>query len=121
MQLGTTTLPDYRGEFLRGWDNGRGVDPGRGLETSQSDAIRNITGSYASTAYRVSQLKKGDAGVSMNGAFHWITGGGRGHSGWSGSGSAQSGIGFDASRQVPTADENRPRNVAVMYLMRVLP
>jgi microcystin-dependent protein len=30
---GTTTfnLPDYRGEFLRGWDHGRGVDPLRTL------------------------------------------------------------------------------------------
>ena len=24
-------LPDLRGEFIRGWDNGRGVDTGRGL------------------------------------------------------------------------------------------
>jgi len=30
---GSTTfdLPDLRGEFLRGWDNGRGVDSGRVL------------------------------------------------------------------------------------------
>lgn len=34
---GTTsaTLPDLRGEFLRGWDNGRGVDTGRAIRTAQ--------------------------------------------------------------------------------------
>ncbi|MFY1779741.1 phage tail protein, partial [Escherichia coli] len=24
-------LPDLRGEFIRGWDDGRGIDPGRQL------------------------------------------------------------------------------------------
>ncbi|HEI9784354.1 TPA: tail fiber protein [Serratia marcescens] len=28
-------LPDLRGEFIRGWDDGRGVDVGRGILTSQ--------------------------------------------------------------------------------------
>ncbi|WP_459609586.1 phage tail protein, partial [Dickeya oryzae] len=28
-------LPDLRGEFIRGWDDGRGVDAGRGLLSSQ--------------------------------------------------------------------------------------
>ncbi|MBP4051238.1 tail fiber protein [Chromobacterium violaceum] len=34
---GSTTfnLPDLRGEFVRGWDDGRGVDGGRGFGTSQ--------------------------------------------------------------------------------------
>lgn len=35
---GSTTfnLPDYRGEFMRGWDDGRGVDSGRALGSAQS-------------------------------------------------------------------------------------
>ena len=35
---GTTTfnLPDLRGEFVRGWDNGRGVDSGRTLGSAQA-------------------------------------------------------------------------------------
>lgn len=35
---GTTTfnLPDARGEFLRCWDDGRGVDAGRGFGTAQA-------------------------------------------------------------------------------------
>lgn len=38
---GTTTfnLPDLRGEFIRGFDSGRGVDAGRGFGTFQSDQL----------------------------------------------------------------------------------
>lgn len=38
---GSTTfnLPDLRGEFIRGWDNGRGVDSGRAFGTSQADEV----------------------------------------------------------------------------------
>lgn len=32
-------LPDLRGEFLRGWDDGRGVDSGRGLLSLQAGMI----------------------------------------------------------------------------------
>jgi microcystin-dependent protein len=39
-------VPDLRGEFLRGWDNGRGVDSGRKIGSMQGDAMRNITGSF---------------------------------------------------------------------------
>ena len=34
-------LPDMRGEFIRGWDNGRGVDAGRGMLSVQSDEIKS--------------------------------------------------------------------------------
>lgn len=32
-------LPDVRGEFLRGWDNGRGVDSGRSLWAYQAELV----------------------------------------------------------------------------------
>lgn len=32
-------LPDLRGEFIRGWDDGRGADNGRGLLSAQSHAL----------------------------------------------------------------------------------
>ncbi|WP_163557156.1 tail fiber protein [Halomonas sp. NO4] len=50
----TFNLPDLRGEFVRGLDDGRGVDSGRGLGSSQGDdnkshshsASTNSTGSH---------------------------------------------------------------------------
>lgn len=103
-------LPDLRGEFIRGWDNARGVDSARVLLTAQGDAIRNITGSIPAVApYGYEQDAKG-ALSGMNGFVH---GGG--------SSPQQSngyGIGFNASLAVPTAAENRPRNIAFNYIVR---
>ncbi len=43
----TFNLPDLRGEFLRAWDDTRGVDTGRGFGTWQGDELR----SHAHTGY----------------------------------------------------------------------
>ncbi len=42
---GSTTfrVPDLRGEFLRGWDDGRGVDSGRAIGSFQSGALASHT------------------------------------------------------------------------------
>jgi microcystin-dependent protein len=42
---GSTTfnLPDLRGEFIRGWDDGRGVDSGRAFGSAQADEFRSHT------------------------------------------------------------------------------
>lgn len=39
---GSTTfnVPDLRGEFVRGWDHGKGTDSGRAFASSQSDVIK---------------------------------------------------------------------------------
>ena len=37
----TFNLPDLRGEFLRGWDDGRGVDTGRALGSAQAHALQS--------------------------------------------------------------------------------
>ena len=39
---GSTTfnVPDMRGEFMRGWDDARGVDSGRGFGSAQAEATR---------------------------------------------------------------------------------
>lgn len=36
----TFTLPDLRGEFVRGWDDGRGLDVGRTFGSAQGDELR---------------------------------------------------------------------------------
>ncbi|ELE8639311.1 tail fiber protein [Escherichia coli] len=105
----TNKLPDLRGEFIRGWDDGRGVDSGRTLLSAQGDAIRNITGNvgvysdglltYASGVFSLGPASSNRQNpISGTGSNAYAT--------------------FDASKVVPTANENRPRNIAFNYIVR---
>ncbi|MBW5832389.1 hypothetical protein [Yersinia enterocolitica] len=40
----SSKLPDLRGEFIRRFDDGRGIDANRTLLSTQTDALQNITG-----------------------------------------------------------------------------
>lgn len=113
---GTTTFvagPDMRGEFLRGFDDGRGVDAGRVIGSAQSDAIRNITGSVAAV-YRAGAVA-GNGALSMTsfGPTPAVSGTAGANPGDSAS------IVFNASNIVPTAAENRPRNVVLMPYIKI--
>lgn len=108
------TLPDLRGEFLRGWDDGRGVDSGRGVLSAQGDAIRNITGKFGNTQLYPSIYREGAFGgvvenVSQTTGLTLAP---------SGQGNGVVNFSFDASRIVPVASENRPRNIAFNYIVR---
>lgn len=48
---GTTTfnLPDLRGYFVRGWDNGRGVDPSRTIGSTQGDTFESHVHAFDTT------------------------------------------------------------------------
>lgn len=109
---GSTTfnLPDLRSEFLRGLDAGRGVDAGRVLGSMQGDAIRNITGSLTAGSSVDTQFVDSMQAV---GAFAVIPGNKGFTQDISGAAGQASGASFDASRVVPTAAENRPRNIAM--------
>ena len=109
-------LPDMRGEFIRGWDNGRDVDTGRALLSAQGDAIRNITGEISDFMYESKYVF--NSTHAFKGAFYKdlsvkdlaIT--------VNPSDTNQFGdrVKFDASRVVPTASDNRPRNIAYHYI-----
>lgn len=110
------TLTEARGEFPRIWDDGRGVDSGRALLSAQGDAIRNITGQFFAGSSGNSQyVLSGANGVfSQNGMTF-----GPNLAGTTGAGEQRSaGVAFNASLQVPTASENRPRNIAFNFLVR---
>ncbi|PHM63030.1 phage tail protein [Xenorhabdus ishibashii] len=103
-------LPDLRGEFIRGWDERRGIDNGRQILSEQTDALQNITGSLG--------MVKGVEAPRANGAFQarfntidWA-----GHN--VGSFAANGDWSFDASRVARTASETRPRNIAFNYIVR---
>ncbi len=102
-----SNVPDLRGQFVRAWDNNAGIDSSRALLSSQGDAIRNITGSY--TTYYA---------ANGSGAFYTPNSTNNKSSLANGSGYKVSNITFDASRTVPTANENRPTNIALMYIIR---
>lgn len=42
----TFNIPDLRGEFIRGWDDGRGVDSGRVFGSYQGDSLKSHTHTY---------------------------------------------------------------------------
>jgi hypothetical protein len=95
-------LPDFRGIFLRG--TGGDAAP---LGQCQGDAIRNITGRFAKTK----------PARDFIGAFYDADDISHKDSN-SGTSSDTRSVYFDASRVVPTANENRPVNYAVNYYIK---
>lgn len=113
-------LPDLRGEFIRGWDNGRGVDAGRGLLSPQNFAMQKITAAFSIRAVQEQDgTRRRDLVVQTTGAFRNEQGGA-----WdfgslaspSGRGSNVSVVNFDSERVVSSANETRPRNIAYHYI-----
>ena len=85
-------LPDLRGEFIRGWDNGKGVDANRGILSWQNCAIQSHNHSIGSlTSFSVS----GNICASVA------------HGTWQTAWTNHSG-----------ENETRPRNVAFMYIVK---
>ncbi|HHH0822896.1 TPA: phage tail protein [Yersinia enterocolitica] len=103
-------LPDLRGEFLRGWDDGRGVDSGRGLLTVENDEIRShrhlkLNVDTSGVAY---SLAAGHFSEQQTGGFYANT--------TIGYDSGTPGIGTGATGGL----ETRPRNIAFNYIVRAI-
>ncbi|EFH9413700.1 phage tail protein [Escherichia coli] len=98
-------LPEARGDFIRIWDDGRGVDSGRGLLSTQSDLMKQFTLQYygpsAGTGTRtVFALQSNANGIYTSGI------------------SQNDGSGTAAAFNVPGGTETRPRNIAFNFLVR---
>lgn len=98
---GSTTfnLPDLRGEFVRGWDDGRGVDTGRTFGSVQAHAVE-------SHAHYLFMQTNG--GINNNGSSPYATS------------VANSNDSSTTLTQTQTggASETRPRNVALLYAIK---
>ncbi|EFC5455138.1 tail fiber protein [Escherichia coli] len=116
----TNKLPDLRGEFIRGWDDERGVDSGRTLLSAQGDAIRNITGGFGQL--RVNSEINAIVDVqSVSGAFYGGTSVRNNINvsmTYANDRNIRQDVNFSAANVVPTANENRPRNIAFNYIVR---
>ncbi|EQB6451669.1 phage tail protein [Salmonella enterica subsp. enterica serovar 4,[5],12:i:-] len=105
----TLKLPDLRGEFIRGWDDGRGVDAGRGILSIQG----GLTGSHYhnirswdawDNTVLVPNDRGGDSLLSTDNAVR------------------EGAINGKFSSQYRTessgGNETRPRNIAFNYIVR---
>ena len=90
--INTFNLPDLRGEFIRGWDNNRGIDSGREVGSNQIDAFKSHshgipwTWHHGTGSYNICKAKGTDNHVRNT----HNTGG----------------------------SETRPRNIAMMYCIK---
>jgi len=102
---GSTTfnIPDLRGEFVRGWDNGRGVDTGRSIATAQTDAFQGHWHNL-----------RGESGANGGGGRVDVQGIGTN----AGNDHVQAPVTDGSSGTPRTASETRPTNVAMMYCIK---
>ncbi|EMS7664448.1 tail fiber protein, partial [Escherichia coli] len=98
-------LPDLRGEFIRGWDDGRGIDTGRALLSIQSDEVRKLALKYWGPASNSSPSKTFALSDSAGGGLYT-------------DGISQASGGIINAFQLPGGNETRPRNVAFNYIVR---
>lgn len=98
----TNKLPDLRGEFIRGWDDGRGADNGRVLLSTQGDAFKVHSHNFDRSC--------GLKGFDPTGGFDVVT----------------ADVNVETINQ-PTrstvavgGSETRPRNIAFNYIVRAV-
>ena len=131
----TFNLPDLRGEFVRGWDNGKGTDSSRSFASSQTDSNKE----HNHTATSTTSISPSDHNHVFPGDDQLsFTADGQG--GWTDrrtgtfsydarSSTSGNGIIYRTSDATLTAStstsiandggsEARPRNIAMMYVIK---
>ena len=134
----TFNLPDLRGEFIRGFDNGKGTDSGRSIASSQSaqNASHNhsisLSGTTSTTSLTGSITKISETfqsgGGSASGVFTKTGGVNAGNTPSRVDTSPAAGVNLNASHNHTFSasgtsgsqgSEARPRNIAMMYIIKV--
>ena len=90
--VGQFRLPDLRGEFVRGWDDGRGVDASRVFGSGQTDEFRSHTHTFTN------QQNNG-SGASAGSGF--------------------AGAQFSGNTGAAGGAETRPRNIALLACIKI--
>ena len=101
----TFKVPDLRGEFVRGYDHGRGIDAGRGIGTSQSDEFKNHQHDFG-----------GDDQIEGQGGYTKISG-----FGWDATSVTSGNAGHYETKNTPSnhgGAETRPRNIALLACIK---
>lgn len=109
-------LPDLRGEFIRGFDDGRGIDANRTLLSAQTDALQNITGGINGVSESMGSAPESH----FSGAFGKSPAIGNDNTPHHTDITHCGSFDFDASRVVRTAAETRPRNISFCYILRAI-
>lgn len=92
------TIPDMRGVFARGWDHGRGVDSGRSLRSYQADELKSHNHTQNIPLDGVGGGDMQSLRNSDNRDENWRTHGTTNYTG---------------------GTETRPKNIALMYIIKV--
>lgn len=112
----TFNVPDLRGIFVRGWDNGRGLDSGRGFGSLQSGAIQSHSHPVSDPGHAHPFRVEARAGTDSGGGA--ITGGNP----ISGIDAVFDGVTTRSTTGVSVAatgsNETRPVNLALLYCIR---
>ena len=121
---GSTTfnLPDMRGEFPRGWDDGRGVDSGRNFGSAQLDQMQRIIGNTGSTRNNGTSHGADPIGRGFGALVVGNTNGDNGHNPTSGRHTVRfdfdSANSPDARASSTTDGETRSRNIALLACIK---
>ena len=134
-----SSLPDLRGEFVRGWDDGKGTDSGRSIRSTQTDQNKqhNHSGSSASSSTASTSLtgsivaisESFNGGGSASGVFTKSGGSNAVNTPSQHSDSGDCGsVAFDGSHSHTTTtsvtianeggNESRPRNIALLACIK---
>ena len=133
----TFNLPDLRGEFIRGFDNGRGVDSGRSINNPQGSANQSHNHSYGNNGITVSganhnhnirrislQPSIANVAITLGSGQSYQIGYATNNNGETNQAVQNSGnlsmsgtVGITINNT--GGNESRPRNVAMMYIIRI--